>query len=377
MRIAVNTRLLLKDRLDGIGWFSYETLKRITCNHPDHEFLFFFDRPFEEEFIFADNITPVVQGPPARHPFLWYLWFEWIVPGLLRKHKADVFLSPDGYIPLRTPVPCVPVIHDINFLHRPADLPFFTRNYYNFFFPRFARKAKLVGTVSQFSAEDIADHYGVGKTKLKVLYNGANDDYKPLKKEEITQVRESLTGGLPYFIFIGTLHPRKNVANLLRAFEIFRKMSPLEYRLVIVGEKMFRTREIEQAYSKMKFRDEVIFTGRLNPQDLHRTLGAASALTFVPFYEGFGIPLLEAMKCGVPAIASRATSLPEVGEDAVLYCDPDLPGDIARAMLELSGDEELQKNLRKKGLQRAKKFSWDQTAENLWEAIQKAGNNHA
>lgn len=377
MRIAVNTRLLLKDRLDGIGWFSYETLKRITRNNPDHEFIFFFDRPYGDEFIFADNITPVVQGPPARHPFLWYLWFEWLIPYLLRKHRADVFLSPDGYMPLRSPVPCVPVIHDINFLHRPADLPFFTRHYYNFFFPRFARKAELVGTVSNFSADDIADSYGVGRTKLKVLHNGANDAYKPLKKEQIAGVRQELTGGKPYFIFIGTLHPRKNVANLLRAFEIFRKMCTQEFRLVIVGEKMFRTREIEQAYSKMKFRDDVIFTGRLNPEELHQTLGAAFALTFVPFYEGFGIPLLEAMKCGVPAIASRATSLPEVGKDAVLYCDPSAPGDIARAMLELSVDTDLQKELRKKGLQRAKDFSWDQTAENLWNAVLQAGNNHA
>src|SRR5512139_2040469 len=102
MRIAVNTRLLIKDKLEGIGWFTYETLKRITRKHPEHEFIFLFDRPFDKEFIFAQNIIPVIITPEARHPILWYLWFEYSVPRALKKYKADIFLSPDGYLSLST-----------------------------------------------------------------------------------------------------------------------------------------------------------------------------------------------------------------------------------------------------------------------------------
>ena len=98
MRIAVNTRLLLKDKLEGIGWFTFETLKRITKNHPEHEFIFLFDRPYDKEFIFSENIIPVVIQPPARHPFLWYLFFEWSIPAALKKYKADIFISPDGWL---------------------------------------------------------------------------------------------------------------------------------------------------------------------------------------------------------------------------------------------------------------------------------------
>ena len=129
MNIAINTRLLLHNRLEGIGWFTYETLKIITRSHPEHHFIFLFDRPFHEEFIFSDNITPVVLFPQSRHPFLWYWWFEFSVPAALKKHRADIFLSPDGYLSLCAKTPSLPVIHDLNFEHYPEDLPWVVRRY--------------------------------------------------------------------------------------------------------------------------------------------------------------------------------------------------------------------------------------------------------
>ena len=100
MKIAINTRFLLKDKLEGIGWFTYEAVKRMVLAHPEHEFHFLFDRKYAEEFIFAKNVTPHVLFPPARHPFLWYAWFEYAVPRALKKIKPDVFLSTDGYLSL-------------------------------------------------------------------------------------------------------------------------------------------------------------------------------------------------------------------------------------------------------------------------------------
>jgi hypothetical protein len=100
MKIAVNTRLLLKDKLEGIGWFTFETLKRITTNHPEHQFYFIFDRPFHSDFIFSNNVTPIVIGPPTRHPLLWYIYFEYSIPKVLKRIKADLFLSTDVGFPL-------------------------------------------------------------------------------------------------------------------------------------------------------------------------------------------------------------------------------------------------------------------------------------
>ncbi|MBU6205399.1 MAG: glycosyltransferase family 1 protein, partial [Bacteroidetes bacterium] len=103
MNIAVNTRFLLSNKLEGIGWFTYETLKRITRAHPEHQFHFLFDRPYHNEFIFSGNITPHILPPPARHPLLWYWWFEQSVPSVLKKIKADLFLSTDGFLSLSAP----------------------------------------------------------------------------------------------------------------------------------------------------------------------------------------------------------------------------------------------------------------------------------
>ena len=123
MRIAINTRFLLSDKMEGFGWFTYEVVKRISEQHPEHTFLFFFDRKYDPNFIFSSNVKPIVISPPARHPFLFLIWFNIGVSMALRKHKADLFFSPDGYLSLTTSVPQIPVIHDLNFEYYPEDLP--------------------------------------------------------------------------------------------------------------------------------------------------------------------------------------------------------------------------------------------------------------
>jgi len=371
MRIAVNTRLLLKDKLDGIGWFTYETLRRICKQHPEHEFIFIFDRPWHPDFIFAENITPVVIGPPSRHPFLWFIWFEYSIPRILKKYRADLFLSPDGYLSLRSRCPSIPVIHDINFFHRPKDLPLLSRWYYNFFFPRYAKKATRIGTVSGFSKNDIAASYHISPEKIDVMHNGANELYKPIDTVSQKRCRDLISGGKPYFIFIGTLHPRKNLANLLRAFELFSNASAKDYKLVIVGARFFLTEELDRVYQAMKYKSDVIFSGRLGPEELVDALAAAEALTFVPYFEGFGIPIIEAMNCDVPVIASNVTSLPEVAGDAAIYVNPADVEDIAAAMKRVVFEPGLRDELITRGRLRRDLFSWDKTAGELWKMIEK------
>ncbi|MCB0785782.1 MAG: glycosyltransferase, partial [Flavobacteriales bacterium] len=219
MRIAVNTRLLLPGRLEGIGWFAHETLSRIVTAHPEHQFIFLFDRPWNAQFIYAPNVVPVAAGPPTRHPILYRIWFDAVVPGLLRKHKADLFLSPDGYLSLRTSVPQVPVMHDLNFEHHPDDLPPAYRRFYRKFFPRFARKAARIVTVSGFSKQDIMDRYGVPAEKIDVVHNGVGTVFGQDTDEEKVAARRKLTNGQPYVICVGSLPPRKNIAQLLPAFD--------------------------------------------------------------------------------------------------------------------------------------------------------------
>jgi len=372
MRIAVNTRLLLEGKLEGIGWFTFETLIRMTQNHPEHEFIFIFDRPYNPDYIFAPNITPVVIGPQARHPLLFYFWFDFRIPKVLKKYKADLFLSPDGYLSLRTKVPQLAVIHDINFVHRPGDLPWLIAKYYNFFFPKFARIAKRIATVSFYSKEDIARSFKIDYDKIDVVYDGINQIFEPLLENEKTKIRKKYTEGAEYFLFVGALHPRKNIAGLLAAFDTFKSETTNNIKLMIVGGEMHKTGDIFETYENMRFKNDVIFTGRVSTNDLHDIFGAALALTFVPFFEGFGIPVVEAMSAGVPVICSNTTSIPEVGGNAVLYADPMKIDQIANAMIKLANDKKLRKDLIEKGFEQKNKFSWDETAHLLWLSVKRA-----
>ena len=372
MVIAVNTRLLLKGKLEGIGWFTYETLKRMTLNHPEHEFIFIFDRPYSQDYVFAENVTPVIIGPPSRHPVLWYLWFDYQVPRLLKKYKADLFLSPDGYLSQRTKVPQLGVIHDINFAHRPEDLPWLKAKYYNYFFPKFAKTAKRLATVSFYSKEDISRSFKVDYDKIDVVYDGINQIFEPIREDEIKSVRDRYAMGTDYFLFVGALHPRKNVSGLLRAFDAFKSVNGKETKLVIVGGEMHKTGDIFETYENMRHKQDVVFTGRVTTNELHDIFGGALALTFVPFFEGFGIPIVEAMSAGIPVICSNTTSMPEVGGNAVLYADPVKIDQITDAMIRVSEDGELRKSLIEKGFVQKNKFSWDETARLLWMSVEKA-----
>jgi glycosyltransferase involved in cell wall biosynthesis len=372
MRIAVNTRLLLKGKLEGIGWFTFETLIRMTQNHPEHEFIFIFDRPYDPDYIFAENVTPVVIGPPARHPLLFYIWFDFQIPRVLKKYKADLFLSPDGYLSLRTRVPQLAVIHDINFVHRPDDLPWLIAKYYNYFFPKFARIAKRIATVSFYSKEDIARSFKIDYDKIDVVYDGINQIFEPLLEKEKTGIRKKYTEGCEYFLFVGALHPRKNVSGLLKAFDDFKSETTNNIKLMIVGGEMHKTGDIFETFKNMRFKNDVVFTGRVSTDELHDIFGAALALTFVPFFEGFGIPIVEAMSAGVPVICSNTTSIPEVGGNAVIYADPRKIDQISDAMIKLANDKDLRKELIEKGFEQKNKFSWDETAHLLWLSVKKA-----
>jgi len=372
MKIAINTRLLIKNRLEGIGWFTFETMKRITRQHPEHEFIFIFDRPYSNEFIFSGNITPVVLTPQARHPFLFYLWFEHRIPQVLKKYQADIFVSPDGYLSLNTDVPQLAVIHDLSFLHRPQDLPWLKGWYYNYFFPKFANKAARIATVSDYSKNDIITSYNIEALKIDVVYNGIRNN--TLKADETikSSIRRKYSEGCPYFLYVGALHPRKNIQGLLQAFDIFKADDTNNVRLLIAGGEMHKTGGIAETFRMMKFSNEVTFTGRVSEEELQQLFAAALALVYVPFFEGFGMPVIEAMHAGIPVICSNTTSLPEVGGDGVVYASPDDIPQIASAMKEITVNRKLREELVLKGNEQKSKFSWDKTSSLLWDSIERA-----
>ena len=366
MKIAVNARLLLTAKLDGIGWFTAETLSRITQQHPEHEFIFIFDRPFDSSLIFSSNITPIVVPPAARHPLLFYIWFEHMIPGAIRKSRADIFLSTDSYLSLSSNVPSVLVMHDLNFEHYPKDLPWLVSKYYRYYIPKFAAHSTRIATVSEFSRNDIVSLYNISPEKIDVIYSGAGELFVPLSPAEQLSVKTQFAGGRDYFLSIGALHPRKNLVNLFRAFDHFKESDQKGMKLLVVGAKYWWTDDMRKAYESMRYRDDVIFTGRLSSSDLRNVVASAFAQTYVSYFEGFGLPLVEAFYCDVPVITSNITSMPEIAGDAALLVDPFDYISISSAMQQLANDENLRDRLIAKGRVRRAGFSWQKTSEKLW-----------
>lgn len=371
MQIVVNTRLLIEDKLDGIGWFSDQTLKRITQRNPDVHFVFLFDRDYSERFIYADNITPLVLGPQARHPFLYYAWFHVSVRQLLNRMKPDLFLSPDGFLSPGASCRQLPVIHDINFLHNPGDLKPLTSKYYNHFFPRYARRASRIATVSEYSKADIAKHYGIGTEKIDVVYNGINEGFRPLPEDQQQAVRNQYTQGKRYFLFVGSQSPRKNLARLISAFGKFKERTGSDMKLLLVGAVYGGEGAVKRTISASPYRHDIVFAGRQAQSELEKIMASAFALTFVPYFEGFGIPIVEAFQCGVPVISSNSTSMPEIAGNAAQMVDPFSDDDIAHGMEQLYHDASRRQALIAAGHQRQAMYSWDRSADLLWNSMMK------
>jgi len=370
MRIAINTRFLLKGKMEGFGWFTFETVKRIVTAHPEHEFFFFFDRTFDPKFIFAQNVTPVVLHPQARHPILFKIWFDFSVTRALKKYKIDLFFSPDGYLSLKTLVPQVGVIHDLNFEHYPLDLPGSPRRYLQTYFPRFAKKASQLITVSEFSKADIVAQYGIEPHKITVAYNGGSDQFQPIETSKQLEIREKFTSGKPFFIYVGALHARKNVDRLFKAFDQFKETTGSQTQLLIVGDPLWKNDKNNSTINGLKHSKSIHFSGHVGIEILTQLMGSAKALTLVSYFEGFGIPIVEAFKSHTPVLCGNLTAPPEVAGDAALLVDPFSVESIAAGLKTMDENDELRADLIIKGIDRATIFSWDKSAERIWEVLE-------
>lgn len=352
-KVAINTRFLLSNKLEGFGWFTYYVSKYLVEHNPNIQFFFLFDRTYDQKFIFGKNVTPVVLFPQARHPILFKWWFDYSVAKFLKNNSIDVFLSPDGYLSLRTDTPQIAVIHDLNFEHFPDDLKPHHARYLKKYFPRFADKASDIITVSEFSRRDIMQTYGICRDKIHLAYNGVSDVFEP--------GIDKLPARAPYFLFVGSIHPRKNLKRLLLAFEGFKASGDVEHRLLVVGDPYYWSDEMKKTLVELKYKEFIDFKPYASLEDLKRYYQNATALMFVSYFEGFGIPIVEAMACGCPVVVAKETACDEIAGESALKIDPFEIEDITQAMKQLSQNETLRQGLITKGIKRAAEFSWDKT----------------
>jgi glycosyltransferase involved in cell wall biosynthesis len=372
--IAFNARLIIPGRLDGIGWFSLETIQRIASAHPEHSFHLIFDRPAPDELFASENIVTHHLYPPARRPWLVDLFMDYAVPRLLNRIQANLFVGPDGFLSRRTSVAQLAVMHDLNFEHHPEWLPPRVAKHYRARFREFSSIATRIATVSEFSKRDISSRYGVDEDRIDAVYNGlggvyVSADFDASRRQEM---RSTWADNAEYFVYVGTLHARKNIEGLLGAFAAYCRSGGL-WNLVIVGTPLWKRKKLGamQVYQALEpeVKVRVCFTGWQEQETVAAIVATAGAMVFIPWYEGFGVPLIEAFSVGTPVILSNRTALPEIAGDAARLVDPSDEDAVAQSMLYLEKNPQVCLEMAAAGRIRAQAFTWDRSARALWSSI--------
>jgi len=363
MHIGINARFLLNQNLEGIGVFTHQICKRLVSLMPNHAFYFYFDRKYDNKFIYANNVIPRIVYPSARHPILWEIWFDYTLPKQLKKDKIDLFISFDGYCSLNTDVPQIVCVHDIAFEHNKTWTPKLHYQYMHHYTPLFLEKADRIITVSEFSKQDIIRCFNVDENKIEVIYNASSI-------VEDSNVQSDRKIESPYFLFIGAVHPRKNVLNLIKAFELFKQKNKNDIKLAIVGRNAWLNQSLHHYIKESAIKDDIIWYEKIDEQTKIQLLQDAYCLTFLSHFEGFGIPLVEAMQYGLPIICSDNSALPEIAKDAAIYAPSNDVDAISKQMERIVADKILYNNLKSNATKRFADFNWDKSAMRFYNLIQ-------
>lgn len=355
--IVVNGRFATQ-RLTGVQRYAFEIIRRLSLS-----LCVISPQPIAPEYESLANVTIVDPiGRFAHKSGLGHLWEQLALPRWMG--KEDLLWSPCGAGPLAVENQVV-TIHDIANLEHPEWFNLWFTQWYSFLIPRLVHKVKKVIVVSEYTKNRLTEMTGISPEKLEVIYNGIDDRFSPKSKEEISIAQKLL--GLPsakYILSLSSLEPRKNLHRLLEAWNIICHKLPKDIWLVLAGGKGKSAVFKDISFDSLPPR--VYFTGYVPDEHLPALYSGAIAFTYVSLYEGFGLPPLEAMACGVPVITSNTTSIPEVVGDAAILVNPCDVEEIADSIYKLINDASLRERLRLLGLNRAKQFSWDKTAKQTW-----------
>ncbi len=372
MIIAVNTRLQEKQQPEVYKSFLFTCLNGLTIKYPQHQFIFIFDKVYDEQPSFAKNVTLVVTGPQTTNTLRLQYWFNFKIPKVLRQYKADVFLSMEGIGSLRTKKPQCLFIADLGFVHRPQLQKKWLAGFYKKYIASFLAKAATVAVVSEAAELTVHENFKIEKSMIQVIPPGIDKIFKPLGWEEKEKVREKYSDGKAYFLFSGNTDQRSNMLTLLKAFSLFKRRQKSNMLLVIAGNADEQLRVDLKTY---KFRNEVRLMENLSKDEQAEITAAAYAMLYPVLYCDLALPALQSMKCQVPVLVSNAGALPQICGNAALYCHAENQNDIAEKMMLLFKDEDMANRLVEAGKKIIQKHDAEKSAELLMQSIQKAFNS--
>jgi len=356
MRIGIDARLV-HYRQAGISQYTVRLLEELAQIAPDDEFVVFQSRKDRRALVDQPNFGQHPLWTPPHHRLE-----QWLLPLELAAVDLDILHSPDFIPPFRRSCKSVITIHDLNFLLYPHFLTPQSASYYGQI-DQAVRKCDHIIAVSESTKRDIVRLTGAPENKITVVYEAAHPVFRPIADQaRLAGVKERLRINRDYVLFVSTIEPRKNVPTLLLAFKRLLDSYHSPVNLVLAGEEGWLFKEVFALVEKLELQGRVQFLGRVSLEDLPELYNAAKLLVHPAFYEGFGLPPLEAMACGTPVVVSNTSALPEIVGDAALLVDPTDADGMAVAIWRVLSDETLQRQMREKGLRRARRFSWKTAA---------------
>ena len=361
MRIGVNLLYLLPNVVGGTQSYATGLLEAFCKIAISSEFFLFVNTETYRSGLFRKGDWHVVHCPvPASYRFVRYGWEQFILPHQIKRYRIELLHSL-GYVqPLRLPCKSVVTIHDLNFLNIGHMMPWSRKTALQFFVKQSAKAADHIITVSEFSKKQIVEVLGIPPEKVTVTYNAVKEVPKnPADFEEITQ-RYGITK--PYILGLSSQSPHKNVTSLVKAFEVLKRQGYSDLKLVLAGHLPVGTSDLKHAVQESKARKDIFFTGYVPDRILAALYAHAEVFVFPSFYEGFGIPVLEAFLYGTPVACSKVAALPEIAGDAALYFDPNNLQEMTNVIDYLLTHEDERRALVERGKKRVTLFTWEETA---------------
>jgi len=368
LRIGIDYTAAVHQRA-GIGRYARGLVRALAQLDRENEYLLLVAGRPKEEGTFPPNFR--LRYLPLSPHWATVLWQRLRVPlpADLFTGPLDLFHSPDYVLPPLRRGKRVLTIHDLSFLRYPEGADPRLRWYLTQAVPRSIGQADLVLADSQNTKSDLIELLGVEAGRVEVLYPGVEERFHPLSEESLAPVRTRYSLDFPFILSVGTLEPRKNHVGLLQAYSLLRE----PHRLVIAGGKGWLYEGIFQEVERLSLEERVFFLGYVPEEDLPALYNLADLFVFPSLYEGFGLPPLEAMACGTPVVVSALSSLPEVVGDGALLVPPQEVEALAEAMEKALSDPSLREELRSKGLERAKRFTWSEAAKRLLAIYKRVG----
>jgi glycosyltransferase involved in cell wall biosynthesis len=351
----------------GIGIYTHQLVKNLNQMDNENNYHLIHYTKCDQEIYSQNNEIIIPKNRFIRRWGSYMFWRYLTLPMGLKKYNLDVVHDPYelGPFTFNQPFRKVITVHDLTPLLFPSLFKRGDVMLHRLLLKKTIEKADKIITVSYNSQRDIMEHLNVPEENIEVIYNGKNENFRPMDSKKIEEVMEKY--GLPprFILSVGGLHPIKNIPRLLEAYHLALK-SGLEHKLVMVGGAMDKSEEIFQTIKVLGLEDHVIFTGVVPDDDLVGLYNAADLFLYPCLYAGFGLPPLEAMACGTPVITSCNSSLPEIVGDAAKLVNPYDTEKLAAAISRVLSDDGMMKTLIKKGLKRAEMFNWRKTA---WETL--------